>query len=43
MSFNRIDLGMNVQLEVIDTDYAKSFQIFNDETKRAIDLGMRLK
>ena len=39
----KINLGMNVELNILDTDFAKSFEVRNKETKRSIDLGMRLK
>jgi len=38
-----INLGFNIRLEISDTSYAKSFDLLNDETKMAQELGMRLK
>lgn len=38
-----INLGLGVELDIVDTDFAKSFHLRNEETKHKIDLGIRLK
>ena len=38
-----IDLGMNCELRVLDTDFAKSFDVLNHETKHQVKLGDYLK
>jgi len=43
MNYKKINLGMNCELEVLDTDFAKSFDILNNETKYKIKLGDKLK
>ena len=38
-----INLGFGVELEVLDTSYAKSFELKNNEAKMSQMLGMKLK
>jgi len=34
----KINLGMNIELERIDTSFAKSLNILNNETKKKIEI-----
>lgn len=38
-----INLGLGVELDIIDTDFARSHHLRNEETKYQIELGMKLK
>ena len=39
----KIDLGFGVELETMDSSYAKSFALRNNELKLTQELGMKLK
>jgi len=40
---NKINLGMNVELSVFNSDFAKTVDLINHETKTQINLGCNLK
>ena len=37
-----IDLGFGVKLKILDTDYAKSFELSNEDAEKSQMLGMKL-
>ena len=39
----KTDLGFGVELETIDSSYAKSFELRNNKAKLSQELGMKLK